>query len=99
MLTVTYAQRYIKAPDDECHFAECRYADCRYGECRYAECHYAECRYGECRYAECHCAECRYAECRGAMWTGYWCLPHSKHIKGAPRGQALALPANNRRDC
>jgi len=29
MLSVTYAERYIKAPYDECRYAECRYAECR----------------------------------------------------------------------
>ena len=34
MLTVTYAERHIKAPYAECHYAECRYAECCYAECR-----------------------------------------------------------------
>ncbi len=34
MLTVTYAECNIRAPDAECRYAECCYAECRYAECR-----------------------------------------------------------------
>ncbi len=34
MLTVTYTECHILAPNAECLYAECRYAKRRYAECR-----------------------------------------------------------------
>jgi hypothetical protein len=33
MLTVTYAEGHIEAPNAGCHYAECRYAKSCYAEC------------------------------------------------------------------
>ncbi len=34
ILTVTYAECHILAPNADCHYVERRHAECRYAECR-----------------------------------------------------------------